>query len=56
LQFAVCLVHSLAVIGVEEIVPKKYALIELIYQTNMLILFSNFYRRSYSPKNDIKIR
>jgi elongation of very long chain fatty acids protein 4 len=56
LQFAVCLVHSLAVIGVEEIVPKKYALIELIYQTNMLILFSNFYRRSYSSKNDIKIR
>jgi len=56
LQFAVCLVHSLAVIGVEEIVPKKYAVIELIYQTTMLILFSNFYVKSYPSKNDIKIR
>jgi elongation of very long chain fatty acids protein 4 len=56
LQFAVCLVHSLAVIGVEEIVPKKYAVIELIYQTTMLVLFSNFYVKSYPSKNDIKIR
>jgi hypothetical protein len=56
LQFAVCLIHSLAVIGVEEIVPKKYAVIELIYQTTMLILFSNFYVKSYPSKNDIKIR
>jgi elongation of very long chain fatty acids protein 4 len=56
LQFAVCLIHSLAVIGVEEIVPKKYAVIELIYQTTMLVLFSNFYVKSYPSKNDIKIR
>lgn len=60
LQFAVCLVHSIAVIAVEDIVPKKYAVIELIYQTTMLVLFSNFYLKSYSPnsnsKNDIKLR
>ena len=48
LQFAVCLVHSLVVIGFEDIVPKKYALIELVYQTTMLILFSNFYSKSYN--------
>lgn len=48
LQFAVCLVHSLVVIGFEDIVPKKYALIELVYQTTMLILFSNFYLKSYN--------
>ena len=58
LQFAVCLVHSIAVIAVEDIVPKKYAVIELIYQTTMLVLFSNFYVKSYSSnsKNDIKLR
>jgi elongation of very long chain fatty acids protein 4 len=48
LQFAVCLVHSLVVIGFEDVVPKRYALIELVYQTNMLILFSKFYFRSYN--------
>jgi hypothetical protein len=47
LQFSVCLIHSLIVIFVEDIVPRRYALIELIYQTTMLVLFSNFYRRSY---------
>ena len=58
LQFAVCLVHSIAVIAVEDIVPKRYAVIELIYQTTMLVLFSNFYLKSYSSnsKNDIKLR
>jgi elongation of very long chain fatty acids protein 4 len=47
LQFIICLIHSLIVIGFEDIVPKRYALIELVYQTSMLILFSNFYVKSY---------
>ena len=49
-QFAVCLVHSLVVIGYEDIVPKRYALIELVYQTTMLVLFSKFYFRSYKSQ------
>ena len=48
LQFVVCLLHSLVVICVEDIVPRRYALIELVYQTTMLVLFSNFYVKSYS--------
>ena len=48
LQFSVCLIHSLIVICVEDIVPRRYALIELVYQTSMLVLFSNFYRKSYA--------
>jgi elongation of very long chain fatty acids protein 4 len=51
LQFAICLLHSVIVICVEDIVPRRYALIELVYQTSMLVLFSNFYRRSYSSSN-----
>ena len=50
-QFAVCLLHSVVVICVEDIVPRRYALIELVYQTSMLVLFSNFYRRSYSSSD-----
>ena len=48
LQFAICLLHSLIVICVEDVVPRRYALIELVYQINMLVLFSNFYIKSYS--------
>ena len=47
LQFAICLIHSLVVIGLEEIVPKQYAIIEFVYQTSMLILFSQFYYNAY---------
>jgi hypothetical protein len=48
LQFAACLLHSLVVICLEDIVPRRYALLELVYQTTMLVLFSKFYIRSYS--------
>ena len=48
LQFVICLLHSLIVICVEDVVPRRYALIELVYQTNMLVLFSNFYIKSYA--------
>ena len=48
LQFAICLLHSLVVICAEDVVPRRYALIELVYQTSMLVLFSNFYIKSYS--------
>lgn len=48
LQFTICLIHSLIVIYAENIVPRRYALIELVYQTSMLVLFRNFYIKSYS--------
>ena len=48
LQFAICLLHSLVVICAEDVVPRRYALIELVYQTSMLVLFSNFYIKSYA--------
>ena len=50
LQFVLCFIHSLVVIGIEDKVPKKYAIIELLYQTSMIILFSKFYYKSYTPK------
>jgi elongation of very long chain fatty acids protein 4 len=55
-QFVLCFIHSLIVIGAEEIVPKKYAIIELLYQITMIILFSKFYYKSYTPKILDKIK
>lgn len=50
LQFVLCCIHSLIAIGFEDITPKKYAIIELFYQISMIILFSKFYYKSYTPK------
>jgi elongation of very long chain fatty acids protein 4 len=50
LQFSICLVHSLIVIYIEDIVPRSYALLELVYQASMLVLFRNFYIKTYSHK------
>ena len=52
LQFFLCLIHSLVVLAIDNSVPKKYAIIELVYQTSMIILFSKFYYKSYTPKID----
>ena len=48
LQFFLCLIHSLVVLAIDNSVPKKYAIIELVYQTSMIILFSKFYYKSYT--------
>ena len=50
LQFVICFIHSLVAIGFEDITPKKYAIIELLYQISMIILFRKFYYKSYTPK------
>ena len=52
IQFFLCLIHSLVVLAIDNSVPKKYAIIELVYQTSMIILFSKFYYKSYTPKID----
>jgi len=54
LQFTLCLMHSLIVIALEDIVPKQYAIIEFAYQTSMLILFSQFYYKSYYSRSITK--
>ena len=47
LQFFSCIIHSFIVLFYEKIVPKKYAYLELIYHISMIILFKNFYNKSY---------
>jgi len=59
LQFFICLIHSLVVLAIDNSVPKKFAIIELIYQCSMIILFSKFYSKSYTLNkidNTIKIK
>ena len=48
LQFFICLLHSIIVIGIEKIVPVEYAYIQVGYQIQMLLLFSHFYNKNYS--------
>jgi len=50
LQFACCIIHSFTVLLYENIVPKKYAYLELSYHMSMIFLFNNFYKKSYKKK------
>ena len=50
LQFSFCIIHSFTVLLYENIIPKKYAYLELTYHISMLFLFNNFYKKSYKKK------
>jgi hypothetical protein len=50
LQFSCCIIHSFTVLLYENIVPKKYAYLELSYHMSMFFLFNNFYKKSYKKK------
>ena len=51
LQFYSCILHSFIVVLYENIVPKKLALFELSYHISMILLFSNFYNKTYNRKD-----
>lgn len=57
LQFALCFVHSILAFMYETIFPWPIAFIQFIYHIQMMLLFSNFYMKSYTKKrlsnNDI---
>lgn len=47
-QFLILFIHSIVVMcNYEKYFPIKYAIIQFIYQLQMIVLFSNFYRNSY---------
>jgi len=50
-QFFICLLHSIIVVSMEKIVPSIYGYIQVGYQIQMLLLFTNFYKRNYSTIN-----
>ena len=54
IQFYVLFIHSVLVLSFETIIPKYYAWVQLIYQIQMIILFSNFYINNYENKKTIK--
>jgi hypothetical protein len=47
MQFASCIIHSFMVLLYENVVPKKYMYLELSYHISMILLFKNFYNKSY---------
>ena len=47
-QFYLCLIHSILVLLYENIYPINYAWLQLIYQIQMICLFSNFYSKNYN--------
>lgn len=51
-QFIILFIHSIIVISnYENFFPIKYAYIQFIYQIQMMILFTNFYKNNYKLKN-----
>lgn len=54
-QFIILFIHSIIIISnFEKIYPIKYAYIEFIYQIQMILLFTNFYKNNYNNKIKIK--
>ena len=47
MQFASCILHAFMVLLYENVVPKKYMYLELSYHISMILLFKNFYNKSY---------
>ena len=49
-QFFTCLAHVPAVLLFDNVIPKPVAMIQFVYQSTMVILFSQFKRRTYGSK------
>lgn len=49
-QFTLCVLHAVSVLIWESVVPKYLAYIQLFYHIQMLVLFNNFYNKSYIKK------
>lgn len=49
-QFVYCFFHSIVFLHHENVIPKKYAVIQLVYQIQMLYLFGRFYVKTYTSK------
>lgn len=47
-QFYSCILHSVLVLLYENIVPKSYAILEFSYHISLIILFTNFYKKTYN--------
>jgi len=47
-QFYSCIIHSVLVLLYENIVPKSYAFLEFSYHISLIILFTNFYKKTYN--------
>jgi hypothetical protein len=50
LQFVYCFFHSIAVLCEERVMIKWYAIIQSVYQIQMLMLFGTWYRKTYIKK------
>jgi len=46
-QFDILFLHSIVVLFYENIYPRHYAWIQLGYQLQMIMLFTNFYKKNY---------
>lgn len=47
-QFVYCFFHSIAMLHHENVIHRKYAIIQLVYQIQMLYLFGHFYVKTYA--------
>lgn len=51
-QFFACLAHALCVVLWEQVLPARLGYLQLTYHIIMVILFSDFQRRTYRDKGD----
>ena len=51
-QFYSCFAHAFAVsvLGMERVFPRPLSFIQFFYQLSMILLFSNFYKKTYGGK------
>lgn len=49
-QFYLCILHSVCVLMYETVYPPKIAWVQYIYHIQMIVLFMNFYSKSYVRK------
>jgi len=54
-QFIILFIHPLFVIKYEKIFPIRYSYIQLLYQIQMITLFTNFYYKNYINNTSKKI-
>merc|ERR1719461_1160634 len=53
-QFGLLIIHAVLVVCVEQVLPAPAAWMQVAYQTSMMILFTDFYRKQYKAKKSRK--
>jgi len=51
-QFYLCILHAVLALLFETIIPRMLCLLQFVYQISMVVLFSSFFVKTFSPKKE----